>query len=49
MLKESIANLEYLIAKLPQPEFKQSFSEQKERCMKRLAELEAVQKAATQS
>ena len=49
MLRESLANLEYLIAKDFEPEVKQSFVEQRNRCKDRLAELEAMRKAATQS
>jgi hypothetical protein len=49
MLRESLANLEYLIEKSFEPDVKQSFIEQRSRCKDRLAELEAMRKAATQS
>jgi len=49
MLRESLANLEYLIEKVPESEVKQSFKAQRDRCLDRLAELESMQKAATQS
>jgi hypothetical protein len=42
-------SLEYLIEKVPDPELRQSFCEQRARCKDRLAELEFLQKAATQS
>jgi hypothetical protein len=41
MLQECLLNLEYLIEKIPDPECKQSFTEQRERCKGRLAELES--------
>jgi glutathione S-transferase len=49
LLSESLVSLEYLIEKVPDPELRQSFCEQRARCKDRLAELEFLQKAATQS
>ena len=46
MLRSSLANLEYLIEKVPEPDVRRSFMEQRNRCQDRLAELEA-QKAAS--
>jgi hypothetical protein len=44
MLRESLANLDYLIEKVSEPEVNQSFREQRDRCKNRLAELESMQK-----
>jgi hypothetical protein len=49
MLTECLANLEYLFEKIPEPKVKQSFQKQRDGCEDRLAELESMQKAATQS
>ena len=45
MLRESAANLEYLIQKISDPELKKSFAEQLEHCKARLLEIETPDKA----
>jgi hypothetical protein len=45
MLKQSIANLNYLIEKAPESNNKESYREQRGRCEDRLAELEAAKSA----
>jgi hypothetical protein len=49
MLRESLADLEYLIEKFLEPELNQSLKEQRDRCKGRLAELGATQDDAAAS